>query len=383
MTERDRWTEAQAWDWYREKEWPVGCNYLPSTAVNPTEMWQAETFDPETIDRELGWAADWGMNSVRVFLQYLVWKDDPEGLERRMDRFLEVADSHGISTMFVLFDDVGFSGDEPYLGPQKAPIPGTHNSQWTPSPGHERVVDRSTWTDLGAYVRDVIRRFRGDERVFCWDTYNEPGNSKMDEQSNPLLRESFTWAREADPIHPITAGVNWDPNRTEQNRIGSEEADIVSFHDYSDFAFTTHRVDSLTEAWGRPLLCTEWLARTRDNLAETHLPYFKREGIGCYTWGFVNGKLQTHLPWSTAQTSIAEAIEDEDTDTWFHDLVHDDGTPYRRDEYETFQQYVVRDERPPAMETLVERAPGVDSGALDTDVDGEPSHDDRPGPYHG
>jgi hypothetical protein len=381
MTERDRWTEEEAWNWYREQEWPVGCNYLPSTAVNPTEMWQAGSFDPETVDRELEWAADWGMNSVRVFLQYLVWKDDPAGLERRMDRFLEIADDHGISTMFVLFDDVGFSGDEPYLGPQKDPIPNTHNSQWTPSPGHERVVDRSTWPDLAEYVRDVIRRFRGDRRVFCWDTYNEPGNSKMDEKSNPLLRESFTWAREADPVHPITAGVNWDPNRIEQNRIGSEEADVVSFHDYSDFAFTRHRVESLQEEWGRPLLCTEWLARTRDNLAETHLPYFKREGIGCYTWGFVNGKLQTHLPWSTAQTSIAEAVEDEDTDTWFHDLVHDDGTPYRRGEYETFQRYVVRDEPAPDLERLVELAPDVDREAVDADT-GE-SRDDQPGPYHG
>jgi hypothetical protein len=381
MTGRDRWTEAEAWDWYREQEWPVGCNYVPSTAVNPTEMWQAETFDPTTIDRELGWAADWGMNSVRVFLQYLVWRDDPEGLAQRMDRVMEIADGHGISTMFVFFDDVGFSGDEPSLGPQKDPIPNTHNSQWTPSPGHERVVDRSTWSSLAEYVRDLVGRFREDERVFCWDVYNEPGNSDMDEASNPLLRESFTWAREANPSQPITAGVNWDPNRTEQNQIGSEEADVVSFHDYSDFGFTRHRVESLQEEWGRPLLCTEWLARTRDNLAETHLPYFKGAGVGCYTWGFVNGKLQTHLPWSTAQTSIAEAVEGEDTDTWFHDLVHGDGTPYRREEYEAFQRYVVEDEEPPAVTVLAERAPGPEPDD-EPDASQQRRRDD-PGPYHG
>lgn len=341
MTGRNRWTEAQAWDWYEEQEWLVGCNYLPSTAVNPTEMWQASSFDPETINRELGWAADWGMNTVRIFLQYIVWKDDPEGLRDRLGQFLSIADRHGITAMPVFFDDVKFSGDEPYLGPQKEPLHNTHNSQWTPRPGHELVVNRSAWPELATYVRDVVSWFKDDERICIWDVYNEPGNSEMDEASNPLLQESFAWAREANPSQPITAGVNWDPNRDDQNRIGSVEADVVSFHDYSELSFTKERVNDLEE-WGRPLLCTEWLARTRDNDVETHLPYFRKQGIGCYTWGFVNGKLQTHLPWSTAQTSIAEAIDDEETDTWFHDLVYDDGTPYREREYELFQKFVVR-----------------------------------------
>jgi hypothetical protein len=334
----NRWSKEKAWNWYDKQDWLVGCNYLPSTAVNPTEMWLSESFDPETIDRELRWASAVGMNTARVFLQYLVWEDDPDGLKQRMDRYLDIADSHGISTMFVFFDDVGFSGDEPYLGPQKEPLPNTHNSQWTPSPGHKRAVDRTTWSQLADYVRDIVSAFRTDERVLIWDVYNEPGNSEMGEQTLPLLRESFDWVREADPTQPVTAGVNWDPNRTKQNQIGSEHADIVSFHDYSELSFTKERLDDLEE-YDRPLLCTEWLARTRDNHVRTHLPYYKEKNIGCYTWGFVNGKTQTHLPWSTAQTSIAEAIEDEDTDTWFHDVLHEDGTPYRPEEVKLFREY--------------------------------------------
>jgi hypothetical protein len=337
----ERWSKEQAWNWYDEQDWLVGCNFLPSTAVNPTEMWLERSFDPETIDRELGWASAIGMNTARVFLQYLVWEDDPDGLKQRMDTYLDIADSHGISTMFVFFDDVGFSGDQPYLGPQKDPIPGTHNSQWTPSPGHERAVDRSTWPQLAEYVRDIVRTFRDDDRVLIWDVYNEPGNSDMGKQTLPLLRESFDWVREADPTQPVTAGVNWDPNRTEQNRIGSERSDVISFHDYSELSFTKERLEEL-EPYDRPLLCTEWLARTRDNDVRTHLPLYKEKNIGTYTWGFVNGKIQTHLPWSTAQTSIAEAIEDEDTDTWFHDLLHSDGTPYRREETELFAEYTGR-----------------------------------------
>lgn len=36
--------------------WYFGANFIPSTAINQLEMWQKETFDPTTIDRELGFA---------------------------------------------------------------------------------------------------------------------------------------------------------------------------------------------------------------------------------------------------------------------------------------------------------------------------------------
>ena len=52
----ERWTEAQANAWYAQQPWPVGANFLPSSAINQLEMWQAESYDPTTIDRELGWA---------------------------------------------------------------------------------------------------------------------------------------------------------------------------------------------------------------------------------------------------------------------------------------------------------------------------------------
>src|SRR5271169_3961032 len=62
---QERWTEAQANAWYAAQPWPVGANFLPSTAINELEMWQADTFDAATIDRELGWAEGIGMNTMR------------------------------------------------------------------------------------------------------------------------------------------------------------------------------------------------------------------------------------------------------------------------------------------------------------------------------
>ena len=144
----DQWTAEQANDWYTSIAPIRGCNYLPRSAVNSTEMWQAESFDPDTIAEELAWAAAAGFNAVRVFHQFLVWQSDPDGLKSRIDRFLDIAEDNGIKVMFILFDDCAFAGKEPYLGQQDDPVPYTHNSGWTPSPGLTRVGDRAVWPEL-------------------------------------------------------------------------------------------------------------------------------------------------------------------------------------------------------------------------------------------
>ena len=128
------WGVKKAWNWHRQAGPIRGCNYLPRTAVNSTEMWQAETFDPQTIDQELGWAEALGYNSVRLFLQFVVWQQDPKGFKQRLNQFLRIAGQHRIRVMLILFDDCAFAGREPYLGKQDEPVPGVHNSGWVPSP---------------------------------------------------------------------------------------------------------------------------------------------------------------------------------------------------------------------------------------------------------
>ena len=113
---KEQWSREQAQAWYEQKGWLCGFNYLPSTAVNWTDIWQEETFDAATIERELGWAADAGYNTLRINLPFIVWEHDRDGLMARIDRFLTIADGRGFSTMLTLMDDCGFSGDEPYLG---------------------------------------------------------------------------------------------------------------------------------------------------------------------------------------------------------------------------------------------------------------------------
>src|ERR1700739_374455 len=91
---RQRWTEEQGNAWYAQQPWPVGADFLPSNAINELEMWQGETFDPDTIARELGWAQAIGMNTMRVFLHNLVWEQDPKGFTQRVNTFLEIAARH-------------------------------------------------------------------------------------------------------------------------------------------------------------------------------------------------------------------------------------------------------------------------------------------------
>jgi len=209
-----RWPAEKANAWYRALPWIVGCNFIPSTAVNQLEMWQAETFDPATIDRELGLATAIGMNSVRVYLHDLAWQADPDGFKRRVDRFLAIAQGHGIRPVLVIFDDCW--NEHPKIGKQPDPIPGVHNSGWMQSPGKAVVNDSARWGRLERYVGDIVGTFAGDERILFWDLYNEPGNSGQGVKSLKLLQATFRWARVAGPTQPLSTGVNTYP----QNNLG-------------------------------------------------------------------------------------------------------------------------------------------------------------------
>ncbi len=330
----EQWTSEKANRWYASIDPICGCNYLPRTAVNSTEMWQAESFDPDTMAQELAWAQAAGFNSVRVFLQFLVWQDDPAGLKRRIDQFLDIAYSCGIKAMFILFDDCAFAGKEPYLGVQDDPVPYTHNSGWTPSPGLKRVTDRSVWPELKAYVLDIVGGFADDERVLIWDLYNEPGNSDLGDKSLPLVEATFAWAREADAQQPLTTSI-WrlDDHYAMSQRI-LELSDVTSFHHYGDTG--VEAVIQHCQSFGRPVVCTEWLRRVVGQTVELILPIFARERIGWYNWGLVAGRTQTYLDWR-------RELNTPDNTLWQHDIFHADGRPYSANEIKLIQSFAFGD----------------------------------------
>ena len=328
----ERWSVARAAAWYAEQPWIVGCNFIPSTASNQLEMWQADTFDLATIRRELGWAADLGLNSVRTYLHELAWKENPEGFFARVDAFLEAADAHGIRPVLVLFDDCW--NDDARPGRQPEPIPGVHNSRWLRSPGSKATLDPQAWPMLEDYVRAVVGRYAHDRRVLMWDLYNEPGNSGMGSHSLPLLRAVFAWARAAGPRQPLTAGV-WagGPDFHALNEFQVGASDVVTFHNYEDAEALRAQIQGL-KLRGRPLICTEWLRRGHSEVAEC-LPVFAKEGVGAFHWGLVRGRSNTVFPWDSPEgTPVPER--------WFHDLLEPDGSPHDPAEAAAFREWTAR-----------------------------------------
>ncbi|MFP3937964.1 MAG: cellulase family glycosylhydrolase [Phycisphaerae bacterium] len=335
-----RWSAETAWRWYRERPRPFGCNFTPSTAVNEIEMWQDETFDAETIERELSWAGGLGFNSVRVFLHFLVWRHDAEGLKQRMDWFLTQAQRAGISVMFVPFDDCW--GQDIHLGRQEPPVAGVHNSRWVSSPGHALVADPSARPELLQYVSDIIEAFADDDRVLAWDLYNEPGNGKpadnrpaaepLGEKSLSLLADAFDCARRVGASQPLTAGVwNYTEKFRRLNEFQLSASDIVTFHHYSPPDETRRCIEQL-RGRSRPIVCTEWMARTAGSRFQTHLPMFDELDVGCYCWGLVAGKTQTYYPWGSKPGAPEPEV-------WFHEVLHGDGTPYDGEEAEAIRRF--------------------------------------------
>ena len=322
---RTQWTSAQATEWYQAQPWLVGCNFTPSSAINQLEMFQAETFDPDIIDRELELAAAIGMNTVRTYLHDLLW-EEAGAFCTRLDRFLQIASRHGIRPMLVLLDDCWHAGAR--RGTQPRPQPGIHNSGWLQSPGLEIVnAGPEAWERIEAYVTGVMARFAADGRILLWDLYNEPGNNGNDERSLPLLEAAFQWARQADVSQPITCGVWSDVAAIRQCQLAN--SDVVTFHDYEPPDHLHGQIAELGET-GRPLICTEWMARTRGCLVETNLPVFKEEGVGCLNWGLVDGKTQTKYAWDDPRPGA-------EPDPWFHELFRADLTPYRAEEVALFR----------------------------------------------
>jgi len=336
----ERWTKEKANAWYVGQPWPVGANYAPRYAINQLEMWQAETFDPKVIDQELGWAESLGMNSMRVFLHDLLWTQDSRGLLDRMDVFLGVAAKHRISVLFVFFD--GVWDPNPKAGKQRAPKPHLHNSGWVQSPGREILGNRARHVELKPYVQGVLRRFKDDRRVLAWDLFNEPDNRNTDaygaaelpdkpEAALSLLEKAFAWAREVDPSQPLTAGIWLDYEGWKKNppiyRFMLEQSDIISFHNYSAPDDMAREVAELIQMFGRPVLCTEYMARGNRSTFDPILGDLKKAKVGAYNWGLVDGKTQTIYPWDTwKRTYTAEPA------IWHHDIFRADGTPYRAEE---------------------------------------------------
>ncbi|MBR99771.1 MAG: 1,4-beta-xylanase [Flavobacteriaceae bacterium] len=352
-----RWSEEKAWEWKEENGWMVGTNFNPSTSVNQLEFWQEETFDIETIKRELKWSAELGMNLHRVYLHNLLWDQDSLGLLKRMENYLKIADSNDIKTLFVLLDDCWHPLPKP--GKQPDPIPFVHNSQWVQAPGAYILGDSLRHIEVKNYIKGVVTHFADDQRVIGWDLYNEPGNlnagvpgydefevkENKDIYTLSLLKKAFKWVREVNPSQPITTSVwkadgkdkNWSKldSLSDLSQFTILNSDIISFHTYGNIGEMKLRINQLKK-YNRPILCTEYLARGQGSTFQAMLPLLKEEQVSAINWGFVAGKTNTLFPWSSWEEEFDSLPK-----IWHHDIFLPDKTPYDQNEIDFLKEILL------------------------------------------
>jgi hypothetical protein len=180
-----------------------------------------------------------------------------------------------------------------------------------------------------------VSTFDNDYRVLMWDLYNEPGNEGQVNKSMPLMKEVFAWARAARPQQPLSVGLwRYDKAFKELNDAQLAMSDVITFHHYGP-AKDLERLIGDLKKHGRPVICTEWMARTRDSNVATHLPIFHKEHVGCYNWGLVAGKTNTIFPWGSKQGTPPPKV-------WFHDLFRPDGIPFDANEIALFRKLTSR-----------------------------------------
>ena len=354
LAQSKKWSEDKAAEWYAKQPWLVGSNYIPAYASNQLEMWQAETFDADRVEMEFQWAERLGMNTMRVFLHDLLWKQDPNGFRKRIDRFLTVAKRHNIKPIFVLFDSCWDPFPDP--GIQRPPRPGIHNSRWVQSPGAKALQDSKQHIRFLEYATNIVLAFADDDRILAWDVWNEPDNTNdssygKSEPTNKkalvqaLLPKVFDFVRSGRPTQPVTSGLwrgDWSsPDKlTPIEKIQIEQSDIISFHNYGTPEDFEKRIEWL-QAYKRPIFCTEYMARPTGSTFQAILPIAAKYKVAAINWGFAAGRTQTWLPWDSWQRPYT----DRQPEVWFHDIFTTNGPPYRPEEVDFIRDIIASQNR--------------------------------------
>ena len=352
------WSKEKAWEWYNARTWMRGCNFMGSDCANRIDQWQEYGFEDRivTAERELKLAAETGFNSIRIIPEFIVWDQDHDGFMERFDRYLSIAWKYGISCMVTFGNDCM----RPKTAEWKPDKLGPQHYDWGYHGGRKFSQHQTHAAGLMGYhlldepelaerhyiwVREIMEKYKDDPRVCIWDMYNEAGNARRDPVTLKHVKKFFEIARDVNPSQPLTAcywrtgGDNPNPEISEVEQFCIENSDLISYHNYGSYDINIRIIKRLKE-YGRPILNTEWLARTHGNTVEQMFPLFYLVKIGCWNWGFVAGLYQTYEPWNNVwQTYENGGARDVNFKLWFHDLYRPSLHPYDPHEIELIQKY--------------------------------------------
>lgn len=353
----NRWSKEKAWEWYDNMPWLRGCNYMSADCANRIDQLQSFEFEKrfETTKKELALAEELGFNTIRMIIEYVVWKEEHDTYFERLDRYLDLCASHGISVMVTLANDCMPEKNEfwklPAIGKQhydwgyhggRSPKTTPHTVHLSVHP-HYYLDDPETADDYFKMVTEIVTRYKDDSRVCIWDVYNEAGSAHREALALPLLERMFATVRSCNPSQPLTACIwRYEKDHAPSRAITEyllETCDIISYHFYGNLKEHVKIIKDLKKA-GRPIINTEWLARCMHNTVFELFPLFYLEKIGCYNWGFVAGKYQTYEPWEASWLRYEDdPTMDFDFTKWFHDLYRPNHRPYDPKEVELIKHF--------------------------------------------
>ena len=285
--------------------------------------------EQDIIRRELGFAKKAGLNSIRLWIPCWAWQDGKEAFYKKLDKYLEICQGQGITVMATLtcyqIKDDSFTGGLEVVSDQRF-YAGVHIQPLEIEGIRSRK--KEDWSVIKEYYQEITSKYADKKTIIIWDLYNEAW-----EKDQELLDHLFLWTREVNPKQPLTACLR-----------AHDYSDVITFHTYQPPGgkkreeMEKWKLLSFEEeldyalSYKRPVLCTEWLARTFGNNFQNVLPSFAANNIGFYFWGLVAGSGQYRFPWSWPEGAPEPYL-------WFHEILYPDGVPYKKEEIELIKQF--------------------------------------------
>jgi hypothetical protein len=255
-----------------------GAVYFPFRAFNGYRTW-AE-YDRDEVVRDLGYAAEIGLNAVRVLLSYEYWRERPSAFEDRFDHFLRVAGERGVSVLPVAFESIG---EQPTRENVLADAP-------VKSPRKEVLRNPDRWSEPASFVARLAETYGGREELLALEIMNEPGTWA---RRVNFVRAMLRAARDADESVPLTVGCKALANN---DQYRDPPLSIYQFH-YNLPPTPAQMRTALSEAAavqrrrGVPVWLTEWQRtleeppdRMRPNYASLASTVRESEVAGDFFW---------------------------------------------------------------------------------------------------
>ncbi len=270
-------------------EWIKGANYIPSYARNSVEIWR--DYDKDIVEKELGYAKRLGLNSVRVFLSHVVYKNDPSKFLENLLHLVRFSNTLGIYTMPVVWDSC-FREDEPTID--------LDDNRWYPNPGVMYLTEEH-WDGQKEYAMDIINLLDNEPGLLMWDIHNEPTvTTYIEEYTGKELEEHtriiWTYVKHYCDFFRENSNsfVTVGTAKPADIDIIADHCDVLSFHDYSH---TKGQVDSefklakkLGEKYGKAVFCSEMSCNSRANPYDITIEIANNNELGYFMWELMIGR---------------------------------------------------------------------------------------------